>query len=111
MGRLTNEHRRIIAKRAITEGFRERKEALEAQEAALAVRAHAAVFSAEALAAVAALPRGWVRYDACLNFTADRMRIKLTAAKPLPVPYEVDGSHGYHCHSSLGVIQGRRTGA
>ena len=99
--RLTNYDRDNVAASAITAAFKAREAALEIEADRLGRLCYEAVFSAAARKAAKAMPKDWLRMDACLGFNVGGMSIKLNLLdEGVPVPY----TRGGYCNNRLGVV-------
>lgn len=105
MTKITQAMREAIRYRAIEAKFAPIREAQAQAEAALAIEAYEFAYTAEERAAAEAMPKGWIRRDECLNYIVDGIRVQLTAAQALLVPYRTkDGHSGYSCHPNHATI-------
>jgi hypothetical protein len=105
MTKLTKYTRECIAKAATAFAFDAKQAALQIEQSELAALAHAAVFDAKELAAVAKTPDNWIRRDTCLRFNVAGVTAVLCAqGEGFPVPYRIGDHAAYGC-KRLGTIE------
>lgn len=99
MSRITEDTRKRIAVAAINHKYAPINEAVKAEEAALALECHRAVYPAAELAIIATLPKDWIRSCKCLRFNAGGWTVELCASEEQP-------THASSYCTTLGTITG-----
>lgn len=99
--RLTNYDRDNVAGAAIAASFKDREATIASEGDRLGRLCYETVFTAAERKAAKAMPKGWLRLDACLHFNVGGMSIRFDLLDDgVPVPAT---NRGY-CSSRLGSI-------
>ena len=100
MTRITNDLRSSIVTDSINQTFEKEQNAITKKENSLAMQCYYMIFDAATIAAVANVPKGWIREnDDCLRFNCNGYDVRLKVKEVTKVPF----GDGYNC-KSLGSI-------
>lgn len=75
-----------IATNAVNDTFDDRKKELKDREAKLGMEGYETMFSEAVRKQAAAMPKEWIRQDACLRFNAGGYNLLFNVPEPVPVP-------------------------